>query len=68
MIAGANEPDYHYVGASVINFNESRFADLAAVSEGDACPCCGGELGITKGIEVGHIFQLGTRYSEPMGA
>ena len=68
MIAGANEPDYHYVGASVINFNESRFADLAAVGAGDACPCCGGELSITKGIEVGHIFQLGTRYSEPMGA
>jgi len=39
-----------------------------AVQEGDVCPHCGGRLVHTKGIEVGHIFQLGTRYSEPLGA
>ncbi len=67
MICGANERDYHAVGVSVINFNESRFADLAAVRAGDIAPD-GGVLALTKGIEVGHIFQLGDRYSAAMGA
>lgn len=44
------------------------FADLAAIREGDICPCCGGTLTHKKGIEVGHIFKLGDRYSRAMGA
>ncbi|WP_456432026.1 proline--tRNA ligase [Nitratifractor sp.] len=67
LIAGANEADYHMVGVSIPAEGEP-FADLVAVREGDRCAKCGGKLRYTKGIEVGHIFQLGTRYSEPLGA
>ena len=68
MICGANERDYHFVGVSVSSFNADRFKDLTAVKAGDKCPCCGGNLSVSKGIEVGHIFKLGTKYSEPMNA
>ncbi|QCD44900.1 proline--tRNA ligase [Campylobacter mucosalis] len=68
MICGANEKDYHFVGVSVSGFNEDRFKDLSAVRASDRCPECGGELEVSKGIEVGHIFQLGDKYSKPMNA
>ena len=68
LICGANEVDYHMVGVGMFNFKEERYADLVAVKEGDVCACCGGRLGITKGIEVGHIFQLGQKYAKAMGA
>ncbi|WP_200762184.1 proline--tRNA ligase [Nitrosophilus alvini] len=67
MICGANEKEYHMVGADLGNI-EAEFADIIEVKEGDKCPGCGGKLLLTKGIEVGHIFQLGTRYSEPLEA
>jgi prolyl-tRNA synthetase len=66
MICGANEKDYHLVGNNFVGI-EASFDDLVAVQEGDRCIYCGGDLHYTKGIEVGHIFQLGTRYSEPLG-
>ena len=47
---------------------EMIYADISAVKEGDVCSSCGGTLRYTKGIEAGHIFQLGTQYSEPLGA
>lgn len=68
MICGANEKDYHFVGVSVSGFNEDRFKDLVKVKEGDKCPVCGGNLKLSKGIEVGHIFQLGDKYSAAMNA
>lgn len=68
LICGANEEDYHYVGVSMFNFKEERYADLVSVQAGDRCACCGEELYITKGIEVGHIFQLGQKYAKAMGA
>ncbi|MDR0579505.1 MAG: proline--tRNA ligase [Campylobacteraceae bacterium] len=68
LICGANERDYHYVGVSMFNFKDERYADLIEVKEGDLCPCCGGRLSLTKGIEVGHIFQLGQKYSSAMNA
>lgn len=68
MICGANETDYHFVGVSVSGFNEERFKDLVKVKEGDKCPVCGGNLKLSKGIEVGHIFQLGDKYSAAMNA
>jgi len=68
MICGANEKDYHIVGANLTNLKDLHFADIAQVKEGDRCIKCGGELKFTKGIEVGHIFQLGTRYSKPLKA
>ncbi|MBE9868924.1 proline--tRNA ligase [Campylobacter concisus] len=68
MICGTNEKDYHFVGVSVSGFNEERFKDLVKVKEGDKCPVCGGNLKLSKGIEVGHIFQLGDKYSAAMNA
>ena len=47
---------------------EKSYADISAVQEGDSCAACGGSLRYTKGIEAGHIFQLGTQYSEPLAA
>ena len=66
LICGANEKDYHMVGVKVSE--DENFRDLIAVQEGDRCAKCGGELYYTKGIEIGHIFQLGTRYSKPLKA
>ena len=68
MICGANEADYHFVGANVVSFKKERFKDLVAAQKGDKCACCGAKLDKTKGIEVGHIFKLGQKYSAPMGA
>lgn len=68
LIIGANEKDYHIIGFSVVNFNDERFFDLVEVKQGDKCPKCGGLLHKTKGIEVGHIFQLGQKYSRAMNA
>jgi len=67
MICGSNEEAYHLVGNSFKGV-DADFADLVAVQEGDLCSCCGSPLRYTKGIEAGHIFQLGTQYSEPLGA
>ena len=67
MICGANQKDYHAIGVSIINFNKDRFKDLVAVKAGDKA-LDGGTLSMTKGIEVGHIFQLGDRYSSAMDA
>ncbi len=69
MICGANEPDAHYVGVDLsVLPEEAQYAELYEAKEGDGCPVCNGTLGYTKGIEVGHIFKLGTVYSEPLGA
>ncbi|QOP40951.1 proline--tRNA ligase [Sulfurimonas marina] len=69
MICGANETDYHFVGVDLSVISEvAYFADIAEVNEGDTCPYCDGELSFTKGIEVGHIFKLGTTYSAPLKA
>jgi prolyl-tRNA synthetase len=68
MITGANEADYHFVGVDLSVMNEAHFADLINVQEGDGCPHCGGKILHTKGIEVGHIFKLGTVYSAPLKA
>ena len=69
MICGANEQDYHFVGVDLGIISEiAYFADIAEVNEGDRCPCCDGKLSFTKGIEVGHIFKLGTTYSEALKA
>jgi prolyl-tRNA synthetase len=67
MVTGANRADYHIKGVSVKAPIE-RVKDLVLVQEGDACPKCGADLSYAKGIEAGHIFQLGTRYSEPLNA
>ncbi len=68
LICGANEHEYHNIGMSMVNFNDNRYKDLLEVSAGDKCSCCGGGLSVTKGIEVGHIFQLGDKYAAAMDA
>jgi len=67
MICGANEVDHHLIGNSFVGVEADHY-DLVAVQEGDLCSCCGEPMRYTKGIEAGHIFQLGTQYSEPLGA
>lgn len=68
LICGGNELDSHFVGVDLSEFEGLRYADLACVKEGDLCPLCGGSIRYKKGIEVGHIFKLGTRYSEALNA
>lgn len=69
FVCGANEPDKHLTG---VNWGRDlpvpNFADLRNVSEGDPSPDGKGTLSIARGIEVGHIFQLGTKYSESLQA
>ncbi len=67
LICGADREGYHFVGYSMKG-KDFDYRDLVTVEAGDACARCGGVLEVTKGIEVGHIFQLGTRYSETLGA
>jgi len=69
MVCGANELDYHFVGADLSVISDvAYFADIAEVNAGDSCPKCDGELSFTKGIEVGHIFKLGTTYAKALKA
>ncbi|HEX6399055.1 MAG TPA: proline--tRNA ligase [Actinomycetota bacterium] len=66
---GANRPDVHVTGANLDrDFRVDRWADLVQFREGDRCPVDGGRLEIARSIVVGHIYQLGTNYSEPLGA
>ena len=68
-ICGANEADYHFVAAECgVDFPEPEYAFVAAAQAGDACPCCGKPLSSARGIEMGQTFQLGTKYSDAMGA
>jgi prolyl-tRNA synthetase len=67
-VVGANRDDRHLRGVQAGRDYEARFADLREVREGDACPRCGGHLHLQVAIEVGHIFKLETRFSEPLGA
>lgn len=68
LICGANEKDYHFVGVNLGEFEGLEFRDLLEVSKGDLCVHCKGKLNITKGIEIGHIFKLGDKYSKPLEA
>ena len=69
MVVGANELDAHLINANMgRDFHVEEFADIRLAQAGDSCPRCQGKLQISRGIEVGHIFKLGTKYSEAMGA
>jgi prolyl-tRNA synthetase len=68
-VTGANQRDRHVTGANVDrDFRVDRWEDVAQVRPGDPCPMCGGQLHVEKGIVVGHIYQLGARYSKPLKA
>jgi prolyl-tRNA synthetase len=67
-VTGANRADVHVTGANLDrDFRVDRWEDLIQIREGDRCPVDGGELEIGRSIVVGHIYQLGTRYSDPLG-
>ena len=68
FVAGANRTGWHLRGVEAGRDYRPEFADIRQPKEGDACPNCGGRLGFQTAIEVGHIFKLGTRFSEPFGA
>ena len=68
IICGGNEKDTHIVGVDFSEFANMVYAPLCAVREGDICASCGGTLTHKKGIEVGHIFQLGDKYSSALKA
>jgi len=68
-VTGANEVDYHVRNAVLgRDFEVDTFTDLAAVVTGDPCPRCGAPLSVDRGIEVGQVFQLGTKYSDALDA
>jgi len=69
MTTGANEDDWHYKGVDVArDIDVTKWSDLREVTHGERCINDGGALELWKGIEVGHIFKLGTKYSEAFGA
>jgi prolyl-tRNA synthetase len=68
FVAGANRDGWHLYGVEAGRDYQPRFADIRLTSEGDRCPKCGGKLIAETAIELGHIFKLGTFYSEPFGA
>ena len=66
---GANEDDYHYINVNPgRDFLPEDYVDIRNAVEGDLCPVCGHPLKAARGIEVGHIFKLGTKYSQAMNA
>ena len=68
-VTGANEKGHHLRGVSPgRDFTPDIIGDLRQITTEDRCPLCGGALGLTEGIEVGHIFKLGTGYSEALNA
>jgi prolyl-tRNA synthetase len=69
LVAGANDEGYHLLNANVVrDYEPTLIADIAAAGDGDACRQCGQALYTARGVEVGNIFKLGTRYSAAMGA
>lgn len=70
FVVGINQNDVHMVGVNLsdLGIEEIKYEDLRLVEAGELCPQCGKPLKVTRGIEVGNIFQLGTKYSKPMNA
>ena len=70
FVVGVNQNDKHLVGANFddLALSDVKFEDIRLVEAGELCPQCGKPLKVTRGIEVGNIFQLGTKYSKPMNA
>jgi prolyl-tRNA synthetase len=69
LIAGANKEDYHLKNITPERtFQPTGYADLRSVTAGEGCPNCGAPLRIDTAVEIGHIFKLGYKYSESMGA
>lgn len=68
FVTGANKEGYHYIGVSMTrDVKPEKYVDISKVKEGEKCPVCGNPLLVKRGIEIGNIFQLGTRYTSSMG-
>lgn len=68
-VTGANKGDTHHLNVSLTrDANVTEYADIRVIAQGDRCPLCGGEMEFPRGIEVGHVFKLGTKYSQSMNA
>lgn len=67
FVVGANKTDYHYINVNLNDFEIYKNGDIINIEEGDTCPCCNGTIYFKKGIEIGNIFDLGTKYSESLG-
>ncbi len=68
LVAGANQHDYHLLNTNIPrDYSAGIVADIAAAEEGHACPECGKPIRAARGVEVGNIFKLGTRYSDSLG-
>ena len=69
LISGANKEDFHVKNITPgEDFHPTAYADLRSVTAGEVCPNCGKPLRIDTAVEIGHIFKLGYKYSESMGA
>jgi len=72
MVTGANEDGFHLKGIDVkrdvLSGKQTKLAELRTVQAGEGCPRCDGTLDVFKALEIGHIFKLGTKYSDAMGA
>jgi len=69
FVTGANREDYHFKNVNIgRDFQIQAFADFRIATVQDACPRCGGDIKFARGIEVGHVFKLGTKYSKAMKA
>lgn len=66
LIVGANETDHHIINVNMGRDFDAEIHDIRKIAEGDVCPHCGQAITLARGIEVGHIFKLGTKYSEPL--
>ncbi len=68
FVVGANETDYHLINVNIHkDFEPEVIADIRVITDGDICPKCGNTIKTAQGIEVGHIFKLGTKYSDALG-
>lgn len=68
FVVGANETGYHIINVNYGRDFEGKVGDYRNIAEGEKCPHCGAKIAISRGTEVGHIFKLGTKYSEAMKA
>jgi prolyl-tRNA synthetase len=69
FVTGGNEKNYHMKNVNIMrDFEFAEVADLRQITDSDPCPMCGAKLGMKEGIEVGHVFKLGTGYSTAMKA
>ena len=69
FVTGANKEDYHLKNVNIgRDFKVEAFADLRVAEKNDKCPRCGGSIQFVRGIEVGHVFKLGTKYSKALKA